>query len=169
MKAPQQNKSQQKRRVPHLSVRTLWIVGWLISAAALLVFFWPKQESILPDTVAKTQQGELSKPIEKAGQDRLLGRWVRSDGGYVIEIREAATDGKLDADYFNPNPIHVARGGWLMKQDKLMVEVELRDVNYPGSLYTLEFVADKDQLVGSYFQAVEGATFAVEFVREKTP
>ena len=48
------------------------------------------------------------------------------------------------------------------------VTVELRDVNYPGSTYTLTYDAKTDRLVGRYFQAVTGETFDVYFVRLKT-
>ena len=37
----------------------------------------------------------------------LKGRWLRPDGGYVIEIRQVDADGQLDARYFNPSPIRV--------------------------------------------------------------
>jgi len=45
--------------------------------------------------------------------------------------------------------------------------VELRDVNYPGSTYTLNYLPDRDILAGDYYQAVQGLTFYVEFVRKK--
>ena len=103
----------------------------------------------------------------RAGQERLTGRWQRSDGGYVIEIRNALPNGKLDAVYFNPNPINVSRAEWLLKEASLVVVIELRDDNYPGSIYTLRFQETTDRLTGTYFQAVEGLTFDVEFGREK--
>ena len=37
----------------------------------------------------------------------LMGRWQRTDGGYVIEIGRIDADGKLTAGYFNPRPINV--------------------------------------------------------------
>ena len=40
-------------------------------------------------------------------QQMLLGRWVRPDGGYIIHIVDIASDGKLEAKYYNPRPIHV--------------------------------------------------------------
>jgi hypothetical protein len=43
----------------------------------------------------------------------------------------------------------------------------MRDVNYPGSKYTLSYLPDKDILAGEYFQAVESLTFYVEFIRKK--
>jgi hypothetical protein len=158
-----QSKPIEKRKVPHLKVRTLWIVGWLITAAALLVFFWPNSEN--EGSKPPIQSQTPSRLTENAGQERLLGRWVRGDGGYLIEIREASSNGKLNAAYFNPNPINVSRSEWKLKNEKLAIEIELRDTNYPGSLYSLEFLAD-DRLVGTYYQAVEGTTYTVEFSRE---
>ena len=47
------------------------------------------------------------------------------------------------------------------------VFVELRDVGYPGSTYSLECADAGDRLEGNYFQAAQGADFPVEFVREE--
>jgi hypothetical protein len=47
------------------------------------------------------------------------------------------------------------------------VYIELRDVNYPGSNYKLNYNAEIDALAGEYFQAVEGSTFDVAFTRAK--
>ena len=48
-----------------------------------------------------------------------------------------------------------------------IVTIVLRDVNYPGSKYSLNYLPDRDILAGEYFQAVEGLTFYVEFARDK--
>ncbi len=37
----------------------------------------------------------------------LIGKWVRIDGGYVIEVSKINADGKVDAAYFNPRSINV--------------------------------------------------------------
>lgn len=150
----------------HRHVRMWWVIGWLVAFTVLLIFYWSDLQKALSSKPPAPQPAAETKKIENAGQDRLPGRWMRSDGGYVIEIREASFDGKLNAAYFNPNPINVARAEWQLKNEKLLVEVELRDVNYPGSLYTLEFEVAKDRLIGTYYQAVEGTTFDVEFTRE---
>ena len=107
-----------------------------------------------------------SKRAEVAA-DRLVGRWIRPDGGYVLEIRSAQADGKLDAAYLNPRSIKVSRAEWRREEGRLLVFVELRDVNYLGSTYNLRFVPDKDSLVGAYYQAVQKQTFDVAFVRQK--
>jgi hypothetical protein len=99
--------------------------------------------------------------------ERLVGEWLRSEGGYVIQIRGVAPGGKLDAAYFNPRSIHVARAEAKQKGGGVEVFVELRDVNYPGSTYTLTYDAKNDRLVGRYYQAVARETYDVYFVRLK--
>ncbi len=39
-----------------------------------------------------------------SGFERLKGKWLRPDGGYVIEVRNIGDGGKMDASYFNPRP-----------------------------------------------------------------
>lgn len=97
----------------------------------------------------------------------LNGIWIRTDGGYKIEIKEVQDDGKLNTAYFNPNPINVGRSGWREKDGALQVYVKLQDVNYPGSTYQLTFDEETETLRGTYFQAVANQTFEVYFTREK--
>jgi hypothetical protein len=56
---------------------------------------------------------------------------------------------------------------WEQSYSNLKAIVEMRDVNYPGSTYTLNYLPDRDILAGEYYQAVEGLTFYVEFSRKK--
>ncbi len=97
----------------------------------------------------------------------LVGRWSRTDGGYVIDIQTVEDDGTLKAAYYNPGPINVARAEARNKDYQgLEVFVELRDVNYPGSTYTLVYDRAKDQLHGIYYQAVAQQNYEVVFVRQ---
>ena len=97
----------------------------------------------------------------------LMGRWQRTDGGYVIEIRDIAPDGKIKAGYFNPHPINVEQAQASKDKELIKVEMTLRDVGYPGSAYTLIYAADKDALLGYYYHAVSKQHFDVLFVRMK--
>jgi len=106
-----------------------------------------------------------AQSAEQTDPQRLVGRWVRPDGGYVLDVREVREDGSLKAAYFNPRSINVARAEWRRKDGVLAVFVELRDVNYPGSTYTLQYDPAADRLKGTYFQAVEKQTYKVEFAR----
>ena len=95
----------------------------------------------------------------------LHGRWQRNDGGYILEVRAVDASGRIDAAYFNPQPINVARAEATKDASILKVFVELRAPNYPGSTYMLAYDPKQDQLRGSYFQAVQRQTFPVVFVR----
>ncbi len=97
----------------------------------------------------------------------LIGRWQRTDGGYVIEIGRIDEDGKIAAGYFNPHPINVSRAQASMQKGYIKVEVELRDTGYPGSRYTLIYDQSKDRLIGFYYHAASGQSFDVLFVRMK--
>ena len=95
----------------------------------------------------------------------IAGRWQRTDGGYIIEIRSAYNDGTLAAAYFNPNPINVSLASWSLLDNQLNIYVEMSDVNYPGSYYKLIYFPDQDQLAGTYYQALYQQTYDVQFVR----
>jgi hypothetical protein len=143
--------------------RAPWVAGALavIVVIGLVVVV---SRSPKPPASPTRDPAALTAP-DQAGPDRLTGRWLRPDGGYVIEIRSAQTNGVLDAAYFNPRPINVSRAEWRRDSGRLQVFIELRDANYPGSTYTLHYAPQQDRLVGDYFQAVQQQTFYVEFIR----
>jgi uncharacterized protein (DUF2147 family) len=113
--------------------------------------------------VAKQQ----AKDNQKIEQQRLEGRWIRPDGGYILELKNVSNEGNMMAMYFNPRPINVGTSSWRKEEGNLIVFVELRDINYQGSTYTLTYDSDSDRLKGKYFQAPTGMTYEVEFYRAK--
>ena len=107
----------------------------------------------------------ISPKKEMTDFDRLVGSWVRPDGGYVIEIRRIHPDGKMEAAYFNPRPIHVSRSNVSEEDGIIQLFIELQGQGYPGSTYTLKYNSELDALVGVYFQAVIKQQFEVVFQR----
>ncbi len=97
----------------------------------------------------------------------LVGRWVRTDGGYIIEIRNIASDGRMEAGYFNPRPINVSVAEASQTGAGTKVFMELQDAGYPGSTYTLNYDPTKDVLTGFYYQAAMQQNFDVIFARVK--
>ena len=97
--------------------------------------------------------------------DRLVGRWLRSDADYTIEIASVAPSGKLDARYLNPGPIHVERAESGMVDGLLRVFLELQDRGYPGSYYTLTYDPGSDSLSGVYHHLGVNQNFDVAFSR----
>lgn len=141
--------------------------SWLSVFLLLSAFFVSCSSKPGSTNPTESTSTPSEQKVTQPDLNRLVGRWLRPDGGYILEIRSATPDGKLDVGYFNPKPIHVARAEWVINDNILYALVELQDVNYPGSTYGLEYKAGADHLVGTYFQAVEKSTYDVEFVREK--
>ena len=95
----------------------------------------------------------------------LVGRWIRPDGGYIIEIRNVESNGQMQVAYFNPRPINVSQARLTFENKEPQVFIELRDVGYPGATYTLNYLAEQDVLAGLYYQPTAGQSFEVIFVR----
>jgi hypothetical protein len=138
------------------------IVLVVVAAGCLGLWWW------------KTNHAEASQPTTVAAQpaamsdfDKLRGKWVRTDGGYVLEIKQVANDGKIDAAYLNPRPINVSKAMALSEAGKMNVFVELRDRLYPGNYYKLTYDAGNDQLAGVYYHLGIQQQFDVIFVRMK--
>lgn len=137
-------------------------------AGLAVASFWA---AILLSTVGSSSWAENAqinkRPPGEVSFQRLEGRWVRPDGGYILELSNIKKDGSVTAAYFNPKPIKVFRAESSHKEGKIHLFVELRDINYPGSTYRLLYDPISDRLKGVYFQAVERQSFDIEFMRAK--
>ena len=65
---------------------------------------------------------------------KLIGRWLRPDGGYVIDIRKIHADGKMDAGYYNPQPINVSRAELLGRMQELSFLLSCGMLDIPDQL-----------------------------------
>lgn len=141
-------------------MRSRIAVGVLVVFAAM---------ALIPGRVraAESPPPKLSKQVLSAEVRALIGRWVRTDYPYTIEISSVKGDGTVEAAYYNPRPINVGRAEYEESVAGPVVTVELQDANYPGSTYTLTYDRTRNMLYGTYFQAVQGRTFSVVFTREK--
>lgn len=118
-----------------------------------------------PQTPAPNPSLPASYAQSKPDYEKLIGDWGRTDGDYVIRISSANPDGKIQAAYFNPNPIHVAAANAAFKNNTVTFFLELQDTGYPGSKYNLVYDAGQDSLEGTYFQAQAQQVYDVEFQR----
>ena len=126
----------------------------------------PRVEPPADANLTASNQPAAAVPA-KTGFEMIQGRWERPDGGYVLEVRKADAEGKLDAGYFNPDPIKVSQARAYRENGDLKMFVELRDVNYPGCTYKLTYDGKSDQLFGQYYQASQQQTYDVTFGRVK--
>jgi hypothetical protein len=141
----------------------------VVSAAALSGYYYYRnspgaERSEVPVAAAGPAVSQAAAQDDAHGFQPLIGRWRRPDGGYVIDIRSIDADGKIDAGYFNPRPINVARAEASRDGDGLKVFIELQDVGYPGATYTLIYDPRQNILAGLYYQPTAGQTFEVVFV-----
>ena len=135
-----------------------WTIQWRQTAA-------PPSPAPVAGVESATQpaRAETLNP----GFEKLKGKWQRPDGGYVVEIRNVEPGGKMDAAYFNPRSIFVAKAEATQEGALTKVFIELRDRNYPGSTYNLSYEAENDQLTGIYYQAALRQRYEVVFARMK--
>ena len=121
----------------------------------------PKSETSNDQNLKK----EAAQTVSADNFQNLVGRWIRPDGGYIIEIRNVDSNGQLQVAYFNPRPINVSQARLTFENKEPQVFIELRDVGYPGATYTLNYLAEQDVLAGLYYQPTAGQSFEVIFVR----
>jgi len=155
------------RRGSILTVTVVLAVGIFAAVALLRGGVLGGTGSPWPSQTVPGGQPVATAVAANAGFRALHGRWLRPDGGYILEIRDVDASGTIDAVYLNPRPIHIARADATREGSTLKVFVELRAPNYPGSTYTLRYESQRDQLEGIYFQAALQQRFDVVFVRMK--
>ena len=119
------------------------------------------------DCAAQSKKGAVPGTGSKSGFEVLDGRWLRPDGGYILQIKSVDVGGKMEAGYFNPRPINVSKAQATKESGKIKVFVELSDVGYPGSTYTLTYDPKDDVLRGVYYQAAAKQSFDIYFTRMK--
>jgi hypothetical protein len=96
----------------------------------------------------------------------FVGEWVRTDGGYIIRVRDIKPDGSVDAGYFNLGEINVEEANVSEWKGLGRLYIKLQDEGYPGSTYTLYYYPKKNALAGFYYQAAMDQTFEVVFLRK---
>ena len=137
------------------------IVRSILTVFVVLVA-WSFYEPVLAGQEQATQESSGFTAAKE-----LEGRWIREEGGYVLILQDIKADGSMKAFYLNPRSINVHEATWKIEDNRIFLYVELRDVNYPGSNYTLMYRIANDTLWGSYFQAVQKQTLKVQFLRGK--
>lgn len=135
---------------------TWWIVIATAIAVAAAAFWWSGSNS---------RDGATTMTSFETAQG-LVGRWQRTDAGYVIDIRHVDRYGTVEAVYLNPNLINVSQARVSDAGGRLELFLELMDVGYPGATYRLGYNPEYDVLVGLYHQPTAGQDFEVAFERK---
>lgn len=133
----------------------------MIAFLAAMPFVAAAQSPATAPTTAPAPAASIPAELRQ----RLLGRWLRPDGGYILTVKEVTAAGAVTALYNNPNPIKVSRAEAVFRNDQALMAVELRDTGYPGNFYTLRYDPTTDQFLGIYHHLGIGEEFEVNFTR----
>jgi len=154
-----------KRRFPVIWV-VLGSVGLAVAAGIFLYHFrYADSRQATATTSGESSSDKEASTLKDIQFGNLIGRWRRADGGYIIDIRRIGAKGQMDAVYYNPKSIHISRAEASLKKGAQHIFIELQDVGYPGSTYTLMYRPQQDILAGFYFQAAMKQNFEVVFSR----
>ena len=83
---------------------TLLIMGCVVISIGIYLFAGEKVDFMSNKSTVEYGKATLMVASDNMHYDfrKLIGRWLRPDGGHVIDIREIHADGKVDAGYYNP-------------------------------------------------------------------
>lgn len=104
---------------------------------------------------------------QRQGVNLLKGIWGRTEGPGEINISEVVDNGVLKATFYNPKLINIEKAVWTNSSDVLRIYILLREDNYLGSSFSLNYIAEKDILLGVYFDALTNESYTTSFKRVK--
>jgi hypothetical protein len=96
----------------------------------------------------------------------LAGKWQRTDGNYLIKVSDVQERGQAAVEYFNPRSIRVVQTTISTEKELIKLFIKFQDKGYEGSTYSLYYYAEKDALLGFYYQAPMDKTYEVIFLRK---
>lgn len=164
---------QHKGAVPVRNIKRRSSRSMVLAIVAIAVplslggWLWNSKFAQVMSATKRLTSASLPKAAIDPAFQKLKGNWLRPDGGYVFAIKNVDEHGVIDGAYYNPRSIHVEKAAASHDAGSVDVFFELRDLNYPGSNYTLAYDPASDQLKGVYYQAIEKRRFPVTFVRLK--
>lgn len=97
--------------------------------------------------------------------DKLIGWWLRHDQSYMMVLDAIGDDGRVEAQYLNPKPVHVSKAEVWIEDGLVRLLLELTDKNYPGNYYELAYLPDEDRWLGLYHHLGVDETYEVYFTR----
>jgi len=109
---------------------------------------------------------EVKLSTAKTSYSILAGKWQRTDGNYLIKVSDVQEGGQAAVAYFNPRSIHVVQAAISTEKKLIKLFIKFQDKGYEGSSYSLYYYAQKDALVGFYYQAPMDQTYEVIFLRK---
>jgi hypothetical protein len=111
-----------------------------------------------------SQKAELLNVQDK---NLLKGNWQSEDANAELHISELHKNGFLEVHYFNSNLISIEKVGWTNSSDVLRLFIIYRQNDNPGYSLSLNYLFEKDLLVGSYIDGSNNKAYTIVFKRIK--
>jgi hypothetical protein len=108
-----------------------------------------------------------TKCLDQQDENLIKGVWGRTDAVGEINISEILDNGLLKTTFYNPKMINIEKAIWTNSSDVLRIYILFREDKYPGSSFSLNYLPEKDLLLGVYFDALTNESYSVAFKRVK--
>jgi hypothetical protein len=129
------------------------------------ISLYAKSENPLPFLFfMRVQKVEFSKEQDK---NLLKGNWQNDNASAELHISELLDNGLLQVNYFNSKLIFIEKAGWTNSSDVLRLFVIYRQSDNPGYSLSLNYLDEKDMLVGAYIDGSDNKSYPVSFKRIK--
>lgn len=112
----------------------------------------------------------VNSPLTDPDKMLLVGEWSERGMPWLIKITDVYDTGKLEVGLYNtysPTPIQVELANWFKLGNLLSIYIEIKDPDYPGSYFKLNYVPERDVLVGTAYNALQNAVYSLEMIRER--
>ena len=97
----------------------------------------------------------------------LKGSWQREDKAEELKITSIFDTGLLEVDYYVGKRVIIEKAGWTNSSNVLRIFVFFTQEEKTGYGLILNYLPEKDLLVGVYIDGVTDTSFKVVFKRNK--
>ncbi|HEU4789616.1 MAG TPA: hypothetical protein VFS71_08035 [Flavobacterium sp.] len=147
---------------------TILISGFLLLflGVTIIPFSLKAKGNISPSlsVFRHSQKQLLSKNQDK---NLIKGNWQRDDEAVELHISRLLENGSLQVNYLNSKFIFIEKAGWTNSSDVLRLFVIYRQDDNPGYSLSLNYLAEKDLLIGVYVDGSDNKSYNVTFKRIK--
>ncbi|MDR6845175.1 hypothetical protein [Flavobacterium granuli] len=147
---------------------TILISGFLflfLSAVIILVPLQAKgKKTNLPVIFKESLKNSYSKIQDK---NIIKGNWQSDDSAVELHISRLFDNGSLEIKYSNSKFIFIEKAGWTNSSEVLRLFVIYRQDDNSGYSLSLQYLAEKDILIGAYVDGSDNKSYNVTFRRIK--
>lgn len=123
-----------------------------------------KKESCFVNVLVGSQKFSSPKSQDK---NLIKGNWQRDDAAVELHVTKLLKNGSLEVNYLNSKLIFIEKAGWTDSSDVLRLFVIYRQDDKSGYSLSLNYVAEKDLLIGIYVDGSDNKSSTVTFKRIK--